>query len=81
MFLHIINGVFMVMFVHIITVSVLLCFCMLYNIIVGNISSCYFVLYLSCAWIIPPLCHCCTCVCINMSMDVISLVTVISLYN
>ena len=42
------NGVCMDMFVNVITVSVLLCFCMLYNLIVSYTSFWCFVLYLSC---------------------------------
>ena len=44
-------------FLHLIMVSVLLYLCMLYNRIVGYTSTWYFVLYLLCAWIIPPLKH------------------------
>ena len=67
------------MFVHCIPVSVLLCLCMLYNIIVGYNSSWYFVLYLSWEWFIPPLRHCYIYVCINMFVNVIYMVNVIFL--
>ena len=60
------NGVCIDIFVHIITVSVLLCLCMLYNLIGGYTSSWYFVPYLSCAWVIPPLYHSYICVYINI---------------
>ena len=63
-------------FVNIITVSVLLCLCMLYDIIVGYNLSCYFVLYLSNEWVVPPLWNCCICVFINMFVNVIPMVTV-----
>ena len=52
-------------------------FCMLYNIIVFCTSPCYFVLYLSGAWVIPSLHHFYICVCINMFVNVIKTVTAI----
>ena len=55
MFVHLINSVCIDSFVHIITVSVFLCLCTLYNLIVGYTSPWYFVLYFSCAWVIPSL--------------------------
>ena len=61
------------------TLSVFLCLCMLYNLTVGYTSPWYFVLYLSFVWIIPPLRHCYICVCINMFLNVIYMVTVICL--
>ena len=67
------------MFVHFIPVSVFLCLCMLYNIIVGYTLSWYFVLYLSYAWVIPPLHYCYICDCINMFVNVISMVNAICL--
>ena len=67
------------MFVHIITVSALLCLCMLYNLIFRYTSSWYFVLYISCAWFIPSLHHCYICVCINMFVGVIFMFTEICL--
>ena len=73
--------VFMDMFVHPIIFYVLLCLCMLYIIIVGYTSSWYFVLYISCAWFIPPLNHCYKCVYINILVNVIYMVNVIFLYN
>ena len=65
------------MFVHIITVSVLLCLFMLNNIIVCYTSSRYSVLYFSCTWVILPLCHCYMCVCIHVFVNVITMVTAI----
>ena len=67
------------MFVHLITVSVLLYLCMLYNLTVGCHSSWYFVVYFSCAWVIPPLRHCYICVCITMFVNYIYMVNVICL--
>ena len=64
---------------HLITVSILLCLCMLHNITVGYNSSCYFVSYLSWAYVITPLHICYICVCINMFVNVIYMVTVICL--
>ena len=64
---------------HIITLYVFLCLCMLYNIIVVYTSSLYFVFYISCAWVVPPLCHCYICVCINLVVNVVSMVTAICL--
>ena len=73
--------VFTDMFVHLITVSVLLFLCMLYNIIVGyNLSWC-FVITLSCACVITPLSHCYICVCIDMFVSFISMATSICLCN
>ena len=46
------NDIRIDMFVNLITVSVLLFLCTLYNIILGYTSSWNFVLYLSCAWFI-----------------------------
>ena len=73
------NGVCIDMFVHIILVSELLCLCMLYNIIVGYTSSWYFILYCSREWVNPPLRHCYLYVCINISVNVISMVNAICL--
>ena len=73
------NGVCINIFMHLITVSVFLFLCMLYNIIVGYTSPWYFVIYLTCAWVVPPLHHCCIYVCINMIVNVISMVTTICL--
>ena len=73
------NGVCIEIFVHLIMVSVLLCLCMLYIIIVGYTSSWYFVLYLSCGWVIAPLSHCYIYVCITMFVHVIYMVNVICL--
>ena len=67
------------MFVHIIMLSVFLYLCMLYNLNVGYTSSWYFVLYLCGACVSPPLSHCYICVCINMCVHVISMVTSICL--
>ena len=67
------------MFLHLIMLSVLLCLCMLYNITVVYTLSWYFVLYLSCAYVIPPLSHCYIFFCINMLVNVISMVTAIFL--
>ena len=67
------------MFVHLITVYVLLCLCMLYNLTVGYTSSWYFVLYLSCEYVITPLRHVYICVCINMFVNFISMVNVMFL--
>ena len=67
------------MFVNLIPVSVLLCSCMLYNIIVGYNSYYYFVLYLSCTCVVPPLRHCYLYVYINVFVNVISMVTAICL--
>ena len=64
---------------HIITVSVLLCLCVVYNITVVRNSSWYFVLYLSGAYIIPLLRHVYICVCINIFVNVIPMVTAINL--
>ena len=69
------------MFVHLITGSVLLCLCMLYNIIVGYTSSWYFFLYIPCAWVVTLLRHCYICVCINLVVNVISMVNDIFLCN
>ena len=60
-------------------VSVLLCLCMLYNIIIGYTSYWYFVLYLPCAWFVPPLRHCYICVFIHLYVNVIYMVTAICL--
>ena len=73
------NSVYIDIFVHIITLSVFLCLFMLYNLIVGNNSSWYFFLYLSCSWVITPLHHCYICVCINIFLNVIYMVTAIGL--
>ena len=69
------NGVCIDMFVHIIMVSVFLCLCMVYKITVGYNSSWYFVLYLSSAYVSPPLCHCYIFVCINLFVKVIYIFT------
>ena len=69
------NGVCIDTCVHLITVSVLLGLCMLYNIIVGYNSTWHFVLYISCVWFIPLLNHCYKCVCINMFVNIISMAT------
>ena len=53
------NGVCINIFWYPITVFVLLCVFMLHNIIVGYNSSWYYVLYLPCTWVFPPLHHCC----------------------
>ena len=66
------------MFVHHIKVYVLICLCMLYNLIVGYNSYWYF-LYLSCACFIPLLRHFYICVCINLFVNIISMVTAICL--
>ena len=58
------KGVCIDMFVHLITVSVLLCLSLLYNLIFGYTSSWCFVLYLLYAWFITALYHCYICVCI-----------------
>ena len=73
------NGVCVDMFVHLITVSVFLWLCMLYNLIAGYTSSWYSVIYLSCAWVIPPLHHAYIYVCINMFMSIISIFIAICL--
>ena len=73
------NGVCIDMSVHLITLSVLLFLCMLYNLTVGYTSSLYFVIYISCAYVISSLRHCYICVCINMVVNVIYMVTVICL--
>ena len=75
------NGVCIDTFVYLITVSVLSWLCMLYNITAGYTSSWYFVLYLSSAYFIPPLRHGYICVCVNMFVNVISMVTAICLCN
>ena len=67
-------------FLHIITVSVLLCLCMFYNIIVGY-TSYWFFLYLSYAWVIPPLCYCYICVFNNTFVNIVSMFTVIFLFT
>ena len=67
------------MFVYLIMMSVLICLCMLYNIIFGYTSPGYFVLHLSVAWVIPPLHQCYIYVGINMFMHVIYMVTAICL--
>ena len=54
---------------------------MLYNLTVGYTLSCYFVLYLSGAYVIPPLCHCYICVFINIFVNVISMVNAICLFT
>ena len=79
MFVHLINDVSIDMFVHLITVSVLLCLCVVYNLNVVHTSSWYFVLYLSSSYIISPLLHVYICVCINMFVNIIPLVTAIRL--
>ena len=56
------NGVCIDMFVNLITVSIFLCVYMLYNLVVGYTSSWYFVIYIPCAQVIPPLCHYYICV-------------------
>ena len=75
------NGFFINILVHLITVSIFLCSCMLYNIIVVYSSSWYLVLYLTCAWVVPPLCNCHICICINLFVNVILIVTAIFLCN
>ena len=78
------NGVCIDMIVHIIMFSLLLCVCILYNLTVDYTSSCYFVLYLSCAYSIPPLLHCYICFLINIVVNFIPVVTAIclcTLYN
>ena len=55
-------------------------FFMLYNLIFGCTSS-RGVMYLSCAWAVPPIHHCYICVCINMFINIISIVTAICLCN
>ena len=70
---------FIDMFVHLITVSVLLYFCMLYNIIVGYTSPWYFVIYLSCVWIISPLHHSYIYIFTNMFVNSMSMFTAICL--
>ena len=65
------------MFVHLITVFVLLYFFMLYNLIVFYTSPWYFVLYISCEWVVLPLHHCYICVCMNIFVNVIYMVTAI----
>ena len=67
------------MFVHHITVSLFLYLCILYHLIFGYTPSWYFVLYLYCVYVSPPLRHFYICVCINMFVNVISLVTAIYL--
>ena len=71
---------FIDMFLHIITVSVLLYLCMLYNIIVGYTSSWVF-LYFSCARVITPLHHCYICICIHILVNIIYMVTTIFLFT
>ena len=71
--------VYIDIFVHLITVSVLLCLCILYHLFFGYTSYWYFVLYLSCVYVSPPLRHCYICVCINIFVNVISMVTAIFL--
>ena len=71
------NGVCSYIFVHMITVSVFLCLCMLHNLIAVYTSIWYFVLYVSCAWFVLRLHHCYVWVGINMFVNVISMVTVI----
>ena len=66
-------------FVRIITDSLLLFLCILFNIIFSYTSYWYLVLYLSCVLAIPPLRHCSICVCFNMLVNVISMVTSICL--
>ena len=66
------NGVCIDIFVHLITVSVLLCLCMLYNLIFGYT-------YISCEWIIPPLRHFYICVLIHIFVNFISMINVICL--
>ena len=73
------NGVWIDTFVNLIMVSVLLFLCMVYNLTVGHTLSWYFVLSLSRAYLIPPLRHGYICVCINMFVNVILMITVISL--
>ena len=70
------KGIFKVdMFVHYITVFILIYLCMLYNIIVVYTSSRVFVLYSSCEWVITPLYHSYICFCINMFVNIISMLT------
>ena len=64
---------------HIITVSILLCLCVVYNLTVGHTSSWYFVLYLSGAYVIPPLRHGYISVYINIFVNIIPMVTAIRL--
>ena len=52
---------------------------MVYNLIFGYTPSWYFVLYLSCVWVIPSLHRCYICVCINMLVNVISIAIVVFL--
>ena len=75
------NGVCVDIFVNLIMVSILLCLCMLYNLIFGYTSYWYFVLYLPCAWVVPTLHHCYICVYINLVVKVISMVTEIYFCN
>ena len=73
------NGVCIDMFVNLIMVYLLLRLCILYYLIVRYTSYWYFVLYLSCEWIIPPLYHSYIWVFINMFMNIIFLFTAIFL--
>ena len=75
------NGVHIHMLVHVITVSVLLCLCILYNLIVAYTSPWYFFPYFSCAWVIPPLRHCYICDGINMFVNVTYMVTAICFFT
>ena len=78
-FLYLINGVCINMFIHIIILTILLCLCILYNLNVGYTSSWYFALYLSSAYVIPPLRHGYICFYINIFVNVIPMVTAIYL--
>ena len=60
-------------------VYVLLCLFMLHNLIFTYTSSWYFVLYISFVWVNPSLRNCYICVCINMFVNVIYMVTAICL--
>ena len=60
------------MFVHHITVSELICLCMLYNLIIVCTSYWIF-LYISCVWFIIPLRRCYICVWIHMFVNIISM--------
>ena len=67
------------MSVYLKTLSILLGFCMLQNLIVRYNSFCYFAIYLSYSWVILPLYHFYRCVCIDIFVNVLPMVTEICL--
>ena len=76
--------IFIDMFVNTIPVSIFICLCILYNILIGGTSYWWFFLYLSYEWVVLPFRCSNIYVCINIFVDIISIFTSIyfcTLYN